>query len=53
MDIIRVRTHRRIPLTTFQIIDSINPVIRGWGNYFRKTHVRKLFNRLQRYPGSG
>ncbi|WP_248927525.1 group II intron reverse transcriptase/maturase [Paenibacillus hamazuiensis] len=49
MDIIRVRTHRRIPLTTFQIIDSINPVIRGWGNYFRKAHVRKLFNRLQRW----
>jgi len=49
MDTIRTRTHRRIPLTVFQLIDSINPVIRGWGNYFRKAHVRKLFNRLQRW----
>lgn len=43
-DTIRARTHRRIPLTVFELIDSINPVIRGWGNYFRKAHVRKLFN---------
>ena len=49
MDTIRARTHRRIPLTIFELIDSINPVIRGWGNYFRKAHVRKLFNRLQRW----
>lgn len=49
MDTIRARTHRRIPLTVFQLIDSINPVIRGWGNYFRKAHVIKLFNRLQRW----
>lgn len=49
MDTIRVRTRRRIPLTVYELIDSINPVIRGWGNYFRKAHVRKLFNRLQRW----
>lgn len=49
MDTIRARTRRRIPLTVFEVIDSINPVIRGWGNYFRKSHVRKLFNRLQRW----
>jgi len=46
---IRARTHRRIPLTVIELIDSINPVIRGWGNYFHKAHVRKLFNRLQRW----
>lgn len=49
MDTIRVRTRRRIPLTVYELIDSINPVIRGWGTYFRKAHVRKLFNRLQRW----
>ncbi len=49
MDTIRARTRRRIPLTVYELIDSINPVIRGWGNYFRKAHVRKLFNRLQRW----
>lgn len=46
-DTIQSRTKRRIPLTVYQLIDTINPVIRGWGNYYRKAHVRKLFNRLQ------
>lgn len=49
MDTIRVRTRRRIPLTIYQLIEGVNPVIRGWGNYYRKAHVRKLFNRLQRW----
>ena len=46
---IKERTKRRIPLTTKEIIDWINPVIRGWGIYYRKAHVRKLFNKLQRW----
>jgi group II intron reverse transcriptase/maturase len=46
---IRNRTKRRIPLTIYQLIDGINPIIRGWGNYYRKAHVRKLFNKLQRW----
>jgi group II intron reverse transcriptase/maturase len=49
IDTIRSRTKRRIPLTVYQLIDTINPVIRGWGNYYRKAHVRKLFNRLQQW----
>ena len=49
MDTIRERTKRRIPLKLFDLIDWINPVIRGWGNYYRKAHVRKLFNKLQRW----
>lgn len=36
-------------MSTYQLVDWINPVIRGWGNYYRKAHVRKLFNRLQRW----
>lgn len=48
-DSIRARTRRRIPLSLYELIESINPVIRGWGNYFCKAHVRKLFNRLQRW----
>ena len=28
------------------MIEAINPIIRGWGNYYRKAHVRKLFHRL-------
>jgi group II intron reverse transcriptase/maturase len=46
---IRNRTKRKVPLTLQEVIDWINPVIRGWGNYYRKAHVRKLFNRLQRW----
>jgi len=43
---IRRLTRRRIPLKLQDIIDSINPVIRGWGNYYRKANVRGLFHRL-------
>lgn len=46
---IRKRTRRKAPLSTQELIDEINPVIRGWGNYYRKAHVRKLFNRLDRW----
>ena len=46
---IRKRTRRKAPLSTKELIDEINPVIRGWGNYYRKVHVRKLFNRLDRW----
>jgi group II intron reverse transcriptase/maturase len=46
-DTIRARTKRKVPLKLKEIIDTINPVIRGWGNYYRKAHVRKLFNRLR------
>lgn len=49
MDTIRERTKRRIPLKMQDLIDWLNPVIRGWGNYYRKAHVRRLFNRLQRW----
>jgi hypothetical protein len=28
------------------MIEVINPIIRGWGNYYRKANVRTLFHRL-------
>ena len=49
MDQLRQRTQRRVPLNTEELIDWINPVLRGWGNYFKRAHVRKLFNRLDRW----
>jgi group II intron reverse transcriptase/maturase len=49
MDQLRHRTQRRVPLNTEELIDWINPVLRGWGNYFKRAHVRKLFNRLDRW----
>jgi len=46
---IRKRTRRKAPLSTKELIDGLNPVIRGWGNYYRKAHVRRLFNQLDRW----
>jgi RNA-directed DNA polymerase len=46
---VRQRTLRRIPKVTTDVIAELNPVIRGWGNYYCKAHVRKLFNRLDRW----
>jgi RNA-directed DNA polymerase len=46
MDQVRERTKRRVPLKTPELIASLNPIIRGWGNYYKRAHVRTLFNRL-------
>ncbi|MHB8765754.1 MAG: reverse transcriptase domain-containing protein [Deferrisomatales bacterium] len=46
---VRRRTRRKAPLRTQELIERLNPVLRGWGNYFAKAHVRKLFNRLDRW----
>jgi RNA-directed DNA polymerase len=46
---IRSRTRRKAPVSTQELIAEINPVIRGWGLYFCKAHVRKLFARLDRW----
>ena len=48
-DQIRRLTRRTAPVSTAELIERINPVIRGWGNYYYKAHVRKLFNRLDRW----
>ena len=38
---------RQVPLRLGELIQSINPVIRGWGNYYcRRSHVRKRFHQL-------
>lgn len=46
---IRALTRRKIPLSFQEVIAQINPVIRGWGTFYRKAHVRRLFNRLDRW----
>ena len=48
-DQMRKLTRRRAPVTTQELIADINPIIRGWGQYYNKAHVRKLFNRLDRW----
>jgi RNA-directed DNA polymerase len=46
---IRRRTRRKAPISLARMIEELNPAIRGWGNYYCKAHVRKLFNRLDRW----
>jgi RNA-directed DNA polymerase len=45
-DQIRALTRRKAPLKLRELIERINPVIRGWGHFYRKADVRRLFHRL-------
>ena len=49
MDQVRQRTKRTLPLQTEELIAELNPLLRGWGEYYKRAHVRKLFNRLDRW----
>ena len=46
MDQVRQRTKRTVPLKTTELIEELNPLLRGWGEYYKRAHVRKLFQRL-------
>ncbi len=46
MDRVRQRTQRKIPLKTKELIAALNPLLRGWGEYYKRAHVRTLFHRL-------
>jgi hypothetical protein len=48
-DQIRQRTRRTSPVSTRELIAELNPVIRGWGQYYCKAHIRKLFAQLDRW----
>jgi RNA-directed DNA polymerase len=49
MDQVRQRTRRKAPLKTKELIAELNPLLRGWGEYYKRAHVRRLFNRLDRW----
>jgi RNA-directed DNA polymerase len=48
-DRVRQRTQRKMPLRTKELIAELNPLLRGWGEYYKRAHVRRLFNRLDRW----
>ncbi len=48
-DRVREITRRQQPIPVEMIINKLNPVIRGWGNYFGKGNVKKLFGRLDEW----
>lgn len=45
-DKVRAITTRRNPKTLEGMLAELNPVVRGWGMYYRRAHVRRLFHRL-------
>jgi RNA-directed DNA polymerase len=46
---IRALTLRKAPHKSKQLVERLNPVIRGWGNYFARSNVRRIFNMLDRW----
>jgi RNA-directed DNA polymerase len=48
-DQIRTWTKRHTPLRMGELINTINPIIRGWGNYYCRSHIRKRFSQLDRW----
>jgi RNA-directed DNA polymerase len=41
MDQVRVLTSRRVPLKTQELIEELNPVLRGWGHHYKRAYWRK------------
>lgn len=48
-DRVRAITQRRNPKSLAGMVNELNPVVRGWGMYDRRAHVRRLFHRLDRW----
>lgn len=48
-DQVRRITKRKVPLSTVPLIEQLNPVLRGWGHHYKRAHVRRLFNQLDRW----
>ena len=48
-DKVRTATNRRNPKDLEGVLGELNPIIRGWGNYYRRAKVRRLYHRLNRW----
>jgi RNA-directed DNA polymerase len=48
-DEVRRHTRRLAPVSLAQMIKDLNPVLRGWGNYFKVGDVTSLFEDLDKW----
>ena len=48
-DRVRALTRRQAPVSLRQMIEDLNPTIRGWGNYFAAGTVAELFDDLDKW----
>jgi len=46
---IRHLTRRQASLRVQELIERLNPGMRGWGTFYRNAEVRRLFHRLDRW----
>lgn len=46
---VRSRTRRQAPISLRRMIEELNPVLRGWGNYFAPGDVISLFEDLDKW----
>ncbi|MBU4372880.1 MAG: hypothetical protein KJ714_00250 [Euryarchaeota archaeon] len=46
---IKKRTRRQIPISLETVIKLLNPVIRGWWNYFKGCTKARIFKELDEY----
>jgi RNA-directed DNA polymerase len=46
---VRARTRRQAPVSLGQMILDLNPLLRGWGNYYAIGHVQSLFEDLDKW----
>jgi RNA-directed DNA polymerase len=45
-DKVRAITNRHTHRSFGMMLAELNPVVRGWGMYYRRAHVRRIFSRL-------
>lgn len=48
-DKVRHETRRQQPKNIKMVIEKLNPILRGWGNYFGRCHGKKRFERLDEW----
>jgi group II intron reverse transcriptase/maturase len=48
-DEVRKRTRRLAPVPLREMIEDLNPLLRGWGNYFKVGDVTSLFEDLDKW----